>query len=230
MLELLLSFLAVIYCTNIIILIYSRRKQNHKLGLICKLILGVIFTLISIFVNYDQTMSIIVIILITSLLFNAFGDIMLALERIDPPQKDFYFLVALSVIGLSQVTYFIFSILLGGFNPLTLLISALITFIIGIVNREKFKNSVKMKVVLLYTYLFTLLTVNSIYNVFINQSYEVLIFGFGILLYWLSDLVLFRLKFSKYTFGLDVVNKALYYSGQLTISFTFIFYKYPVGH
>ena|GEM_PF-3248838 len=214
-----LILILFIYVIALGFLIYTRWRNKHILGIMCKSMLGMMFILFSfLLMAYKKTYSQFNLLIAYSLICSAVGDIFLGICKIDIKNKDYYFYFATIIISISQILFYFASLMLTGFNIMPLLLAiVVVTFLYMMFNKICALTS-KSKLILLYSYPLTLVMLNNIVGMIERKNMSVLIFGIGSFLYWSSDIVLFIIKFKDDSKILDMINKILYYSAQIFIA------------
>lgn len=214
-----IKILALFYLIVLGILIYTRVKDKPKIGLICKSILGILFITMSLILVYDKKFADLSgLLIIFALLCNAIGDIFLGLCKVDTENNNYYFYFAVIVIAMAQTAYLFVSVELTRFNLLSLPLALAAVLIMYIINNKKYKLSKQAIIGLLYSVVLTTATFNAALNISKSAGTKFFIFACGMILYWVSDIILFVVKFAKKSKALDVTNKILYYAAQLVIA------------
>ncbi|WBW95667.1 lysoplasmalogenase family protein [Oceanirhabdus sp. W0125-5] len=218
--------IAIIFVYYLIIgsLIFSRWRYMHKFGLINKIILGMLFVTLSLllsakngaFYNFE-------LFIILGLFCNSIGDIFLGMCKVEKRNSEFYFYIALVIITISQIVYLFASIQLESFNFESLFISIFFVILMYLIFNKIVKGTTRAKFALFYAYPLTIVVINSLINLLSNSHSKLIIFSIGVTLYWLSDIILFVIKFKVQNRIYDSINKVLYYTAQLLIAFSIIF-------
>lgn len=198
-------------------------EKKNRIGLVVKTVLGMSFvSLACIIVSRDNYIDFTSSIIIVGLFFNSIGDIYLGLTKIDTEKFDFSFYTALLIISMSQILYLSASIRLGTFSFYTLGVSFLIILLAFFMFRKTILVNMKAKLALLYALPLTFVFINSIFNIYKYSEKTIIYFSVGVIMYWISDFILFIIKFKINDVKLDALNKVLYYSAQLVITYSLI--------
>lgn len=219
-----IKILVFIYVIVLSILIYTRLKDKHKVGLICKSVLGMLFITMSLFLLYDKKFADLTsLLIIFALLCNAIGDIFLGLCKVNTENNNYYFYFAVIVVAMAQAAYLLVSVELAGFKLLSLLLALSAVLIMYIINNKKYKLSKQAITGLFYSIVLTTAAFNAALNTYYSPGIKLYIFACGMMLYWISDIILFVVKFGSKSKALDIMNKILYYAAQIVIAYCIIF-------
>lgn len=214
----------IIYYLMLGSLIYSRWKDMHKLGLINKTVLGILFVTLSLLLaSYNRIFYTFELLIVLGLFCNSIGDIFLGMCKIEKKNKDLYFYLALIIITISQIVYLFASIQLARFNLGSLVIALFIVILSYFMFNKVTNDKTKARFAFIYAYPLTIVMINSLINVVKISHSKLFMFTIGVILYWLSDCILFIIKFKDNNRILDTINKLFYYTAQLIIAFSIIF-------
>ncbi len=214
--------------------ITTRTTVGGAWGILTKTIASVMFVAYGVFslvqVTYFKPLALAFIIL--GLIFGMIGDVVLDLKVVYKEHQSIYLNAGMLSFGLGHICYMLGAIFIAGnvFNlmwpVLTGVIAAVVlTPIIWVVSKYVLKLNFGKFLwqTLAYTFILVFMVGFSIYLAVLAQ--EFIIFAGGIILIFLSDLVLsqnYFLEGKENDKFLIIVNHALYYAGQILMA-TFLY-------
>lgn len=216
--------MSIMYFALLGVMLYSVKVQNGKLGVIVKLILGLLFVVPVVnalwtFPMGSRTMA-------YALSFCLVGDIFLGLFRYTLGIKwEYYKAGVLAFIG-AQILYFIHTVQIGGFTVLAPIVATIGTVGFIYMNREFIKTSAAW-LSMCYSFALLLALTNIIFvMIFGSYSDTGLLFTIGMILFFISDYVLFYIVFDRehYKTYVDYINKSTYYIGQFIIMLSIVMF------
>lgn len=204
------------YYFLVIFFLKQRYDGNKDVCILLKIALAIIFTATPLVFNEVDNTS--VIIIEAGLLMSAFCDVLLGLEKYT--EKREYTILGLISATLSQILFFTAAIAFK-FDVVFFIVSLVISGIFFLWPKKIFKEHF---MVWLYQ---TFFLAAVIYSLFIFLTYNVT--GIGILMvgqlfYLISDMILLVMRFWHYYFKWDVISKFFYYTAELVICFSVIFW------
>ena len=191
---------------NSCFLIATRIRNADKLSLLPKTLLSVSLMVLVIISLSNEKM------VMLSIMFSSVADIFLGIHRIEK-KSSYLFYIALILVTCSQICLLISSIHLTKFNMYSIFLAIIMDLILYYSFAKKCEMGNMQKISMIYSYIFLLVVSNVIFNI---EKLE-LIYVFAVLVYWISDIVLFVQKFiAKESKNLlDGINKIMYYTAQM---------------
>ena len=205
--------LMVMYGFMVMALIFTRVCNMNKISLIIKTALSMFLIILVMTLSSKEN------VIMISIMFSSVADIFLGIHRIEK-KSTYLFYIALSLVTLSQICLLISSIQLAGFNIYSVILAIIMNLILYYAFKRNCKMNSMQNISMIYAYIFLLLVSNVILNV---RNLNV-IYIIAVILYWISDIILFIQKFiSKNNKDiLDGINKMMYYIAQML----FVIYIY----
>lgn len=214
-----------------------RVTKGGVYGLLSKTLASLCFVVLGIYGAYRSGFSLPVAFVIIGLILGMIGDIVLDLKVMYKQDKDAYLNAGMLSFGVGHISYFIaLTLLCTGvifkastvFNGVLLIalgIAGILTILIVTIASPMLKlNFGKFKI---QTYLYTFaLTYMTAFSLTVSIWWKpALIYGIGLGLIFLSDLILSNQYFGKYENNklFTILNHAIYYAGQIVIA-TFLFF------
>ena len=220
----LIVFCFFLYFSMVIGLIMTRITNKDKLGLALKILLGMQFVIISLsIVAYKKSIDYVSAMIIIGLICNAIGDVFLGMCRIKKKSGEQYFVMALIIIGISQIAYLLALLFDGYFIRASIFIAVVPVLILLFIGHINDKLNKKYTLVLIYAYIITTVLTNACFMFMQSNCLSAILLGIGYVLFFVSDLILFYMKFFGSNWLLEVANKGLYYTSELLIACS-IFY------
>lgn len=196
----------LLYCLTVVFLIATRIRNADKLSLLSKTLLSVSLIVLAIISSSSEKM------VMLSIVFSSVADIFLGIHRIEK-KSSYLFYIALIWVTCSQICLLVSSINLTKFNVYSIFLAIILNLILYCSFAKKCEMGNMQKISMIYSYIFLIVVLNVIFNI---EKLE-LIYILAILLYWISDIILFAQKFiakeSKEI--LDAINKVMYYTAQM---------------
>ncbi len=198
--------LMVMYGFMVMALIFTRVCNMNKISLIIKTALSMFLIILVMTLSSKEN------VIMISIMFSSVADIFLGIHRIEK-KSTYLFYIALSLVTLSQICLLISSIQLAGFNIYSVILAIIMNLILYYAFKRNCKMNSMQNISMIYAYIFLLLVSNVILNV---RNLNV-IYIIAVILYWISDIILFIQKFiSKNNKDiLDGINKMMYYIAQM---------------
>ena len=214
-----------------------RITKGGVYGLLSKTLASLCFVVLGIYGAYRSGFSLSVAFVLIGLILGMIGDIVLDLKVMYKQDKDAYLNAGMLSFGVGHISYFIALTLLctrvifkastvfNGVLLIALGIAGILTILIVTIASPMLKlNFGKFKI---QTYLYTfVLTFMTAYALTVSIWWKpALIYGIGLGLIFLSDLILSNQYFGKYENNklFTILNHAIYYAGQIVIA-TFLFF------
>jgi len=207
-------YLSIIaYILLVIVLIITRINNKEIISLLSKTGLSIILIIFIVEISYLGNRMNMWISL--SVIFSSTADIFLGIQKIEKKAK-YLFYIALVLVAGSQIMLFTYSVVLTTFNIYSIPIAILINSMLYYFFSKKCKMEKMQKYAMVYGFVFLLLIMNIIFNISIFKSND-LIYVMAIILYWISDIILFIQKFiaEKNKNILDGMNKLISYTAQI---------------
>jgi len=214
--------ISLVYSFLVALLIYTRKENKCKLGLVFKTFLGLIFVFVSLAILFFQNipLSIKNVFIVLALITSSLGDVFLGICKIDKINENYYFYLAGVIITISQILFIISSIILFDFYPISIIVVGFSIFCFHFTCNKYITKNKKALHFIFYLILGSLAAINSL-NGLLNEpskSVSLILFTYGIVLYAISDFVLYFTKFSRKNWFIDTANKILYYGAEFLIA------------
>lgn len=211
------SVMVASYVVLLAILLYTIKTDRRKTAVLVKTSISIIFTILAIHLGgvWWGTVA-----LVCGLIFSVGGDIALGLFDMHSMKDWPYYYGGVAEFVIAQAFYFYVTCLYGQFYAPSLIISLIITVGFMIMNKDVIFKVRAAQVSMLYSFAITAVLFNSIFVIVLGPSSMFMIMFFlGILLFWISDYVLFGIvfRYEKYTHAQNYINKVSYFIGQLII-------------
>lgn len=217
--------LTILYIALLAGLLYTIKTDRRKLSFVVKTSLSLVFTIMALYLGgmWWGTAA-----LIWGLMMSVGGDVALGAFYVSNGKEWSYFYLGMGEFVIAQIMYFYISCLYGDFYWQSLLMSLIITIGFFIMNRGIILKSRPAQASMAYSFAITAVLFNSIFAIVLGAgNMFMVLFLIGILLFWISDYVLFGIVFrrEKYTLMQNYINKTTYFIGQLIIVMSLFFFK-----
>ena len=217
--------LSILYIALLAGLLYTIKTDRRKLSFVVKTSLSLVFTIMALYLGgmWWGTAA-----LIWGLMMSVGGDVALGAFYVSNGKEWSYFYLGMGEFVIAQIMYFYISCLYRDFYWQSLLMSLIITIGFFIMNRSIILKSRPAQASMAYSFAITALLFNSIFAIVLGAgNMFMVLFLIGILLFWVSDYVLFGIVFrrEKYTLMQNYINKTTYFIGQLIIVMSLFFFK-----
>lgn len=218
-----------IFC---LIFCWFRTNKASVYSLVLKIVASGCFCFCALFAVKSIGESSFNMLIIIGLVLGLIGDILLDLKIMYPAQGDQYFVAGTAAFGFGHLFYFLGVLVFAcSFSPITLVWQIIASIVIGVAITVGIILSSKklginfgkhLYVVALYSFVLSFMTVLSIaVAIFIPIFW---IFAVGMILFFLSDLVLSLQYFGGRTQkALVYVNHILYYLAQIAIAISLLY-------
>ncbi|MBF0597190.1 lysoplasmalogenase [Faecalibacter rhinopitheci] len=225
-----LIFLSILILISSIIYLFLRLKKPSLSALIFKIIstfLIIIYTVIIVY-SYPENINF-GLIIIVGLIFGLIGDIFLDLKTIYPIESDIYTFLGFYSFLIGHFVY------IGYFlpsNTLSIMENSLVFAIAGIVVFLVLATETPMKlnygrfriITTIYAFILSFVTVLSLWIGLKTSELSYSIFGVGMILFLISDLILSQIYFGRKDKNWMIsANYIFYISAQYLIASSIIF-------
>ena len=196
----------ILYILMVISLIVTRVYNKDKLSLFVKTVLSIILITSVVVISSSQRWIMI------SIMFSSIADIFLGIHRIEKGSSYLFYMVLFLVV-CSQVCILISSIHLTRFNYYSIILAIIMNFTLYFSFAKACKMGKMQNLSMIYSFIFLLIVDNVLLNIHQLDS----IYIAAIILYFVSDIVLFIQKFISKSSKtvLDGINKLMYYTAQI---------------
>lgn len=211
-----LGLCAVFLILLLIFLYYFKDFEDPK-GLILKMLLSTAFVAMALYACRDNLWDSVYIII--GLILCWFGDYALARFRMTSLKEWNYFILGVTFFAVAQIFYILHvSQHMGMFPFIALILAMVMTLGFVVLNRDTQSKSPVARYTVLYTFLMSASMTAALTAMFYNNfTTASIIYFVGMLLFFLSDAIIYGLVFKKYDYKQDIFNKVFYFVGQLLI-------------
>lgn len=226
--SILFGVFSIVFC---LLFCWFRTVKPNVYSLVLKITSSICFILCGIFAIKAMGSSNINLLIIVGLVLGLVGDILLDLKLMYPEQSNQYFVAGTSAFAIGHFFYFLSAVLYNGavlpthlpWNILaSFAVAILLTLAIILPSKKLGMNFGKMLfVVIFYSLILTFMMAFTISIAIFNPIYW--IFASGMILFFLSDLVLSLQYFGGKTQKIWVyVNHLLYYLAQTMLALSIL--------
>lgn len=205
-----------LYYAMLALFLKERHNGNKDLCVLLKISLGIIFAGTP-FV-FSALDNVTVCIIEAGLMMSAICDVVLGLEKFT--EKYIYSAVGLISATMSQIIFFA-AALSFRLEPLVLIVGLTISLLIFYPVKRLFKEHV---LVYIYQSIFFTAVIYSGFICFFCGVSGIFLLMIGQLLYLISDIIILGMRYRVYYFGLDAISKVFYYTAEIVIAMSIIYW------